>query len=387
MAYNFDDLPERRGSDSIKWKQYDPDVLPLWVADMDFPAPAPILRALRERAEQGLFGYGSPPPQLAEIICQRMARLHGWHVTPDQIMFLPGLVCGLNVVCRAIGQAGDGVLVQTPVYPPFLSAPLNQRRRLQTVPLNLTRRGDDLYYHMDYSTFAGAISKRTRLFILCHPHNPVGRVFSEQELTRLAEICERHDIILCSDEIHCDLLLGDRTHKPLASLAPEISDRCITLMAPSKTFNIAGLGVGFAIVQNPHLLRCLKSAAAGIVAHVNVMGFAAAVAAYAQCDDWLQALLRYLTANRDYLLDFVNRCLPDIQTTCPQATYLAWLDCRRAGVGSNPQQFFLDKARVAFNDGATFGPGGEGFVRLNFGCPRRLLNEALQRMKTALDEQ
>jgi cystathionine beta-lyase len=385
MSNDFDQLIDRRDSDSIKWRQYQREVLPLWVADMDFRSPEPILQALRTRVGHGVFGYGMPPPALAETLCERLFRRYRWRVTPDQIIFLPGLVCGLNVVCRAIGQPGDGVLVQTPVYPPFLTAPLHQGRYLRSAELTAIEQGNQLYYQIDYARFEAAIDQRTRLFILCHPHNPVGRVFDETELTRLAEICQSRDLVICSDEIHCDLLLDGHAHRPLASLAPEIADRCITLMAPSKTFNIAGLGVGFAIAQNPRLLRRLKAAAAGIVAHVNVLGFAATLAAYTRCDDWLQALLGYLTANRDYLSDYLKQHLPAIRVTQPQATYLAWLDCRQAGIEGNVQRFFLDRAQVAFNDGATFGPGGEGFVRLNFGCSRALLAEALERMRSALD--
>lgn len=385
-SYNFDQQVERRGGDSIKWHKYPPEVLPMWVADMDFVSPQPVLQALRGRIAHGVFGYGITPAALSEAICERLLRLYGWHVSPDQVLYLPGLVCGLNVVCRAVGEAGDGVLVQTPVYPPFLSAPSNQARRLQTAELALTQRAGYAYYEIDYDGFEDAITERTRLFILCHPHNPVGRVFDPSELTRLAQICARHDMLICSDEVHCDLLLDGRRHTPLAALAPDIADRCITLMAPSKTFNIAGLGVSFAIVQNPTLRRQLKSAAAGIVTEVDVLAFAAALAAYRHGAGWLAALLAYLNANRDYLLAYLARHLPDIRPTCPEATYLAWLDCRPLQLDENPQAFFLREAKVAFNDGVTFGPGGEGFVRLNFGCPRATLAEGLDRMRRALGQ-
>ncbi len=384
MLYDFDQVPERRGSDSVKWERYGANVLPMWVADMDFAAPEPILKALQERVAHGVFGYGTTPPRLAEVICERLWRLYQWPVTPEQLLFLPGLVCGLNVVCRAVGEPGDGVLVQTPVYPPFLSAPPAQHRRLQTVELALSRRGDRLYYEPDYDALVAAITQRTRLFILCHPHNPVGRLYNIAELGRLAELCTRHELLICSDEIHCDLLLDGQPHRPLASLAPEIASRCITLMAPSKTFNLAGLGVSFAIVQNPALRQRFKAAAAGMVPSVNILGFTAALAAYRECDAWLTALLSYLTASRDYLVASVRQHLPGMLTTCPEATYLAWLDCRQAGIPGNPQQFLLDRAKVAFNDGATFGPGGEGFVRLNFGCSRSLLVEGLERVRRVL---
>lgn len=383
MPYDFDSLPPRRHTDSLKWQRYG-DALPLWVADMDFPAPEPVLTALHERIAHGVFGYGAPADALTEALCARLVDLYRWTVTPEQIVYLPGLVCGLNVVCRAIGAPGDDVIVQTPVYPPFLAAPAHQERRLVSAELTAELRDGRLYYSFDDAAFAAAITPRTRLFILCHPHNPVGRAFTVDELTRLAALCERHDLTICSDEIHCDLLLDGRRHTPFAALNPDIAQRCITLMAPSKTFNIPGLGASFAIIQNPELRRRCKQALRGIVPDVNILGLVAAQAAYQYGDDWLQALLTYLTANRNYVADFVARRLPSVRTTAPEATYLAWLDCREAGIPGNPHTFFLQQAGVALNDGAMFGPGGDGFVRLNFGCARALLTEGLERMETAL---
>ncbi|QQS52940.1 MAG: PatB family C-S lyase [Candidatus Competibacteraceae bacterium] len=383
MICDFDQPLTRYGSDSLKWQRYG-SALPLWVADMDFAAPEPVLAALHERVAHGIFGYGAPPEELTETICARMADLYRWTVTPEQIVYLPGLVCGLNVVCRAVGEPGDGVLVQTPVYPPFLAAPGHQDRRLVTAELSAEQRDGRLHYRFDAEAFATAIDSRTRLFILCHPHNPVGRAFGVEELTRLAEICERRDLVVCSDEIHCDLLLDGRRHTPLAALSPDIARRCITLMAPSKTFNIPGLGASFAIIQHPDLRQRFKQAMRGIVPDVNILALTAALAAYRHGGEWLRALLAYLAANRDFLIDHIARHWPDIDVTVPEATYLAWLDCRNAGIAGNPQRFFLERAGVALNDGATFGPGGEGFVRLNFGCPRATLAEGLERMGAAL---
>ncbi|KAB2935049.1 MAG: putative C-S lyase [Candidatus Contendobacter sp.] len=385
MPYDFDQVPNRHDTDSLKWQRYGA-ALPLWVADMDFVSPEPVLAALHERVAHGVFGYGAPPDELTETIGARLVDLYGWTVAPEQIVYLPGLVCGLNVACRAVGEPGDAVLVQTPVYPPFLSAPTNQDRRLIAAELTAEARDGRLYYRFDDAAFAAAISPRTRLFILCHPHNPVGRTFDTEELQRLAAMCERHDLTICSDEIHCDLLLDGRRHVPLATLAPEIAQRCITLMAPSKTFNIAGLGASFAIIQNPELRRQFKQAMRGIVPDANILGLNAALAAYRHGGDWLRELLVYLAANRDYVVEYVARYLPGIRATLPEATYLAWLDCREAGLPGNPHQFFLNHAGVALNDGATFGPGGAGFARLNFGCPRALLAEGLERMRAALAE-
>ncbi|MFO1429061.1 MAG: PatB family C-S lyase [Candidatus Competibacteraceae bacterium] len=384
MRFNFDTVPDRRDSDSVKWQRYGPEVLPLWVADMDFPSPEPIIEALQQRVAHGVFGYGVIPQELPTLLCERLLHRYRWTVEPEQIVFLPGLVSGLNVVCRAVGESGDGVLVQTPVYPPFLTAATTQDRRLQTAELAAGHRGEWLYYEPDYDTLAAAVTTRTRLFILCHPHNPVGRVYTRTELAQLAEFCLRHKLVICSDEIHCDLLLGSQRHQPLATLDPAVAKHCITLMAPSKTFNIAGLGISFAIIQDAVLRRRFKAAMASIVPHINILGFTAALAAYRDCEAWLTALLGYLTANRDYLLAFVQRHLPGIRTTRPEATYLAWLDCRQAKIPGNPHVFLLEHAKVACNDGATFGPGGEGFIRLNFGCPRSFLTEGLERIRATL---
>jgi cystathionine beta-lyase len=383
MRHNFDIPPVRRDTDSLKWQRYG-DALPLWVADMDFLSPEPVLAALQERVAHGVFGYGAPPDALTETICARMAEHYRWTVTPEQIVYLPGLVSGLNVVCRAIGELGDEVLVQTPVYPPFLSAPTNQDRRLLAAELTAEIRDGRLYYTIDDDAFAAAIGPRTRLFILCHPHNPVGRAFDATERTRLAAICERYDLAICSDEIHCDLLLDGRQHVPFATLSPEIARRCITLMAPSKTFNIAGLGASFAIIQNPELRRQFKHAMRGIVPDANILSLTAALAAYRHGGDWLRELLVYLAANRDFAADYIAHHLPGVRATTSEATYLTWLDCREAGIPGNPHEFFLKNANVALNDGAAFGPGGEGFVRLNFGCSRTTLAEGLERMRVAL---
>ncbi len=385
MTYNFDTPIERRGTDSYKWNDYGDNVLPLWVADMDFISPPAVLEALHQRVAHGVFGYGRPSPRLPQTICERLLRLYGWTVTPEQIIFLPGLVSGLNAVCRTINEPGAGVLVQTPVYPPFLTAPANQGLTLQTAQLAVTAQNRLLRYDIDYDAFEAAMTPQPKLFILCNPHNPVGRCYTREELARLAEVCLRHNLIICSDEIHCDLLLDGAAHLPIAALAPEIARQTITLMAPSKTFNIAGLECGFAIIQNPDLLRRFTTLNQGLVPGVNVLGAAAALAAYQEGGEWLTQLLAYLTANRDFMVEYVLEHLPGLQITNPQGTYLAWLDCRQSAAGDHPFHFFLTQAGVALNDGTMFGPGGEGFVRLNFGCTRATLVEALERMRAALE--
>ncbi|UCF36002.1 MAG: PatB family C-S lyase [Acidobacteriota bacterium] len=386
MQYDFDKAPRRCASDSLKWNTYGDDVLPLWIADMDFSSPLPVIRALQDRLEHPVFGYGKEPALLKELVVQRLGREQGWRVEPEAIVFLPGLVTGLNVTTRGVGSPGDAVLVNTPVYPPFLSAPTNQERRLLTAE-QVARPSDcGLRYEIDFDALERTVSPETRLFILCNPHNPTGRAFSEPELRHLAEFCLRHDLLICSDEIHCDLLLGESRHRSIAQVAPEVEARTITLLAPSKTFNIPGLGCSLAVIPDASLRRRFRSAAAGIVPDVNLFGFAAAVAAYQECEDWLTGLKAYLTDNRDFLVKFLSRNLPEIGTTVPEATYLAWLDCRQLGPQTDPYRFFLEKAGVALSDGRRFGPGGEGFVRLNFGCTREVLAQALERMRQAVRE-
>jgi cystathionine beta-lyase len=380
MPCDLDQIIDRRGTCCYKWDRYPEDVLPLPVADMDFVSPEPVLRALHQRIDHGVFGYTDAPLALYDVIRERLDALYGWEVTKEQILFLPGVVVGFNLACHAIGEPGDAVLVQPPVYGPFLSAPGNARRVLQCAELERTRRR----YEVDFDAFEAAITDRTRIFILCNPHNPVGRVYERGELERMAEICLRHDVVICSDEIHCDLLFRGHEHIPIASLAPEVAHKTITLMAPSKTFNIAGLKCAFAVIQDEALRKRYRAAHAGLVSGINLFGYAAALAAYSEGQEWLLQVLSYLERNRDLLLDYVTKELPGIEMVVPEGTYLAWLDCRAAGIPGKPGAFFLEAARVALNDGEWFGPGGEGFVRLNFACTRALLQEALERMRGAL---
>jgi len=382
MNYNFDHIINRRTSDSVKWRRYDEDVLSLWVADMDFASPEPVIRALRQRVEHGIFGYASELPELRPLIVERLRRLYDWQVEPEALIFVPGVVTGFNQAVQALALPGEGVLAQTPVYYPILYAPGNAGCTLDE--MELTRRADGSY-EIDWEAMEAAITDRTRIFILCNPHNPVGRVFRRPELERMADICLRHNIVICSDEIHCDLIFSGQQHTPIATLAPEVAAQTITLIAPSKTYNIAGLHASVAIIPNPELRQRFQAARRGLVPSVGLMGQTAALAAYRDGQPWLEAVLEYLEANRDFVAEFVRQELPGITMHPPEGTFLAWLDCRGAGL-EEPHQFFLNKARVALNDGAVFGRGGEGFVRLNFACPRSTLAEALGRMRDALLE-
>ncbi len=380
--YDFDRIIERRGTDSVKWSRYGSDVLPLWVADMDFASPQPVIDALKQRVGQGTFGYGVEPPELRGVVQERLRRLYGWEVQPDDLLFLPGVVVGFNLVAKAIGREGDGMLIQPPVYPPFFNVGPNVGRIIQEAPLTLTKRG----YEIDFDAFEAAITPRTRVFLLCNPHNPVGRVFTRPELERLAEICLRHDLIVCSDEIHQDFVYSGYTHYPIAALGPEVAERTVTLIAPSKSFNIAGFHCSVAVATDPELRKRLAATGAGLLPnHLGILDYVAGLTAFRQGEEWLAQVVAYLQANRDFLLGYLRDNLPGVSMGKPEGSYLAWLDCRGAGIEGSPAEFFLKEAKVALNEGATFGSVGEGFVRLNFGCPRSVLAEALERMRGALD--
>lgn len=381
MTYDFDTRIDRRGTDSIKWGWCEADELPMWVADMDFRCPEPVLAALQARVAHGVFGYGHSPAELREVLVARLAALYGWRVTPEAIVFTPGVVVGFNLAAQALTRPGDGLLIQTPVYPPFLSVAADAGLRHESMELTQCADGS---YAIDFDRFAAALSPHTAMFLLCNPHNPVGRVFRQDELERLAALCLERRILICSDEIHCDLIFSGHQHCPIAALDPEIAAQTVTLMAPSKTFNIPGLGCSFAVIPNPVLRARFKAAQRGVMGHVNVLGYAAALAAYRDSGPWLAALLTYLEGNRDFVVAFVREQLPGVRVAAPEGTYLAWLDCREAGIPGNPYDFFRARARVMLNDGATFGPGGAGFVRLNFGAPRALVAEGLTRMRAAL---
>jgi cystathionine beta-lyase len=377
MTFDFDTVIERQETDSLKWaRSKSTGVIPMWVADMDFQSPPSILAALHRRVEHGIFGYARPSEELVQVVISRMEQKYQWRVEPEWIVWLPGLVPALHVVCLAFGEDGDEVLTFTPVYPPFLTAPPASRKSLVTIPL---QREQDLYT-FDTDRFKSAISPRSKVLLLCNPHNPVGRRYEREELQRVADLCVAHDIIICSDEVHCDLILDGGQHTPTATLSPEIAARTITLMAPSKTFNIPGLNCAFAIIQDEDLRRNFKRVREGIVPGTNVLGYAACLAAYRDCEPWRLALIDYLRGNKDLVYRFINEQVPRLSMDDVQATYLAWIDATGLGL-DNPRRFF-EQAGVGLYDGRHF--QGEGFVRLNFGCPRKTLLEGLEQIRRAV---
>jgi cystathionine beta-lyase len=393
MSFDFDTPPDRRGTDSQKWLRYaGRDVLPMWVADMDFASPPAVIEALHRRVEHGVFGYARPIASTVEAVVGALDLRYGWRIDPSWMVWLPGLVSGLSAAIDAFSEPGDEVLCLTPVYPPFMRSARNRGRVSVKVPLALSEAGGRVEgltltppgtWTIDWDALERAITPRSRILILCHPHNPVGRVWSRDELLRVADFCARHGLTLFSDEIHCDLMLDGGSHLPTASLAPEIAARTVTFMAPSKTYNLPGLGTSIAILPDGNLRARLVRAAADIVPEVNALGYVACEAAYRDGEPWRQSLLAYLRGNRDLILDFVARELPGIRIDAPiQATYLAWLNVEKLGLPAPAAHFEVHG--VGLSDGAPFGVAPGRAVRLNFGCPRSTLVEALGRMKSAV---
>lgn len=376
MAFNFDQWVDRSHSDSVKWDKYrDRDIIPLWVADTDFPSPPAIIAALQQRVAHAVFGYGHPSPELIEVFTQRMLERYGWRINPEWLIFLPGLVCGLNLCVRAFTAEGEGTLAPSPIYPPFRKAAKFAGRSQLPIPLTL----EDKRWVLDLTAITGQLNGREKLLLLCNPQNPGGTVYRRQELLQQHAFAQRHDLIVCSDEIHCDLLLEPGCqHIPFATLNEDAGQRSITLMSPSKTFNIAGLGASMALVPNTALRQKLIRTRSGIVPEVDILALVAAQAAYQHGQDWLDELLVYLRANRDLVTERIN-AMPGLQLQPIEATYLAWIDCSQLAV-DNPHAFF-EQAGVGLSPGLDF--GNRHFVRLNFGCRRELLSQALDRMLIA----
>lgn len=376
----FDQAHDRLAFHSTKWGRYrGRDILPLWIADTDFAAPEPIREALAAHVAHGVFGYTEPGSTLGPAVASYLQRQYGWGVDPSHLVWLGGLVSGLNLAVRAASEPDDGVAVFSPVYPPFLGAPGLQGRRLVDLPLVCT----DMYYTIDWPALEQALAHGVRLLLFCHPHNPVGRAWDDDELSRLAELLRRYDAWVCSDEIHCDLLLdAGRQHRPLASFAG-MEGRCITLMGPGKTFNIAGLGIAFAVIADSGLRRRFVRAMQGLVPGPCGPAYAALEAAVTQCEPWRRALIAYLRENRDHLAEaLVAAGLP---ATRPQASFLTWIDARglpngRGAAGDSPAAY-LEKRGLGLSDGAPF--GAPGFVRFNFGCRRETLMLAIERLRRA----
>ena len=377
--YSFDSCPPREGLGSLKWDKYKGrDVLPLWVADMDFRSAPEIIDALQTRLDHGVFGYTIPYEAPVEAVLHYLEREHGYAARAGWLNFLPGLVPTINLCCHAFCQRGDSVMTATPVYPPFLTAPDYAQRELIKVPLCLDMANQ---WTLDFAAMEAAVRPNTKLFVLCSPHNPVGRVFSRGELTRLGEFCQRHDLVLISDEIHCDLIFDSGAkHIVTATLDEQLAQRTVTLMAPSKTYNLPGLACAFSVIENSELRARFQKTIRGIITEVNCFGYVGCAAAYQHGESWRQALLAYLRDNYQLVFDFVRDELPGITFRPMQATYLAWLDV--SSLGLNDPLGHFEKHGVGLSDGRPF--DGPQHLRLNFGCPRSRLREGLQRMAAAV---
>jgi len=381
MTFDFDQLFDRHNTGSTKWSRYSADVLPMWVADMDFAAPPVVIEALQQRLLHPLVGYSVAQDNLREAIVADLWNKFSWKVKPQELIFLPGVESGFNMALKALVQPQQNVVVQVPNYPPLRHAPGHWG--LNKVELEFIAQADGTYLTpldvlRDSLNGGGAL-------LLSNPHNPIGKVFGREELQAVADICAAQDAWIISDEIHAELCFDGRVHIPTASLSAEIAERTITLMSASKAYNIAGLKTSFMIIQNAALRERVNHARCGMVDSVNPLGMEATRVAYSEGAPWLAELKTYLQANRDWLVEAVRSRLPGVSINVPQGTYLAWLDCSALDL-SNPQQFFLEQAKVGLSPGLDFGDQHQQFVRLNFGCPRSLLEEGIARMERALTQ-
>lgn len=387
MHYDFDKIINRKGTSSVKWDYLDrvfgnSGVMPMWVADMDFEAPQPVIDAVVKRARHGVYGYTNRSDAFYASIAGWTEKRHGWHVERDWISACPGVVPAISLNILSFTEPGDKVLVQSPVYHPFFSSIEDNGR----VIVNNRLKQEGGRYVMDYEDLDAKLGSGVKVMILCSPHNPVGRVWSREELTRVGELCVKHNVILISDEIHSDLIYSGNVHTPTASLSEELAQRTVTCLAPSKTFNIAGLSTSIAIIPNRELHQKFNSTVKSIgIEMSNLFGITALEAAYTHGAEWLDQLLVYLEGNVDFLLDYFKSSIPRIKVYKPEGTYLMWLDCRELGMAQKDLvSFFIHKAQVGLNDGAAFGAGGEGFMRMNIACPRSVLEEGLRRIEKAV---
>ncbi|GGE34003.1 cystathionine beta-lyase [Pullulanibacillus camelliae] len=388
MTTRFDEIIDRRETNAVKWDSRKEvfgteDLLPLWVADMDFTCPPEVIDAVVKKAKHGVYGYPKQPPAFYQAIQGWLKRRFNADVPKEWISTIPGVVPGIRMAVEAFTKPGDKIIIQTPVYPPFYSSVEDLGRHLIKNPL-IEENG---YYTMDLADLEKKIDARTKMLILCHPHNPIGRVWSKEELTRLAEICAKHNVFIVSDEIHSDLVYEKGTHTPFYTLPEALSQRTLTFIAGSKTFNTAGLFSSLAISNNAELLRTFTQTAAQFgVNHLNLFGIEAMTAAYSHGDEWLDELLVYLRENAEYIINFLETHIPQVKMWQPEATYLGWLDCRGLGLPKDElRKFMIEEAKIGLNDGASFGEEGVGFQRINFACPRSVIEEAMTRLKQAVD--
>lgn len=389
MGWNFDEPAKREGTNCIKYDLREEifgvkDVIPMWVADMDFNTPEFIVKALQNRLNHEIYGYTFRPPEYFLSIIGWLKNRHNWEVEKEWISFCPGIVPALNFCTLAFTQPGDSIIVQPPVYFPFFSAIESHGRNLI---YNRLKEVEGKWV-MDYDSLVDSIDRKTKMIIISNPHNPVGRVWTREELNNLAEICLKNNIIILSDEIHCDLVLPGFTHTPVASLSEKIAEITITCIAPSKTFNLAGLSTSSVIISNPVLRKSYTRVVDNLhLGGGNIFGTIASIAAYSHGHQWLDALLDYIDHNIDFVEDYCRKMIPEILPVQPEATYMIWLDCRKFGMtGKELQNFFVKSAGIGMNEGSTFGPGGEGFMRMNVATTHETVVKALEKIERAVTE-
>jgi cysteine-S-conjugate beta-lyase len=388
MKWNFDEMIDREGTACIKYDQRQEtfgraDVLPMWVADMDFRTPPFIIDRLRKRLDHEILGYSFRTPEYNNSISAWLSKRHNWNIQNDWICFCPGIVPALNLCTLAFTRPGDSIIVQPPVYMPFFSAVENHGRNL--VHNRLIEKAGQ--WTMDFESLVSSIDDSVKMIILSNPHNPVGRAWRRNELEHLADICLRKNILILSDEIHCDLVLPGYKHTPVASLSDKIAEITVTCIAPSKTFNLAGLSTSSLIISNPVLRKYFNKKIGSLhMGNGNIFGNIASVAAYSEGDEWLDSLLEYLAGNVGLVKSYCSEHLPEIIPVNPEATYMIWLDCRKLGMKpADLQNFFIRKAGVGMNEGSAFGPGGEGFMRMNLGTTRSNIVKALDQTRKAME--
>jgi len=389
MKYDFDEVIDRTNYHSVKWDELETtfgakDALPMWVADMEFRSPRPVIEAIKKAAEHGIYGYTSRPDSYYKAIIDWMERRHNWKVKKDWLAFSPGAVPALSFIIRAFTQAGDKVVVQPPVYYPFFRVIENNGCHVVNNPLKLSNKK----YFIDWEDLERKVDDpRVKLLILCSPHNPVGRVWQKEELIILGETCLKHNIIVVSDEIHADILFEGYKHTPFASISPAFAHHSITCTAPSKTFNLAGLQTSTIIIPNKKYYKIYNNILDGLALDENnVFGLVALEAAYRDGEEWLEQLLSYLNENLKFLMKYFKERIPKIKVIKPEGTYLVWLDCRQLGLNTKDlNNFMIKKARVAIDDGYWFGAEGKGFMRINIACPRSFLEEGLKRIERAVN--
>lgn len=386
MTYNFDEVINRKNTHSVKWDGLETyfgngDLLPMWVADMDFRTPPFVMKALRQCLDHEVLGYPSAYPEWGQAIVQWLHRRHQWCVSEEMLTFVPGVVRGQAFALQCFTQPGDKVLVMSPVYHPFFLVTEKMGREVVRCPLTLNNR----QYQIDFERFRRDV-KGCKVFILCNPHNPGGRVWSKAELEQIARICHENGTMVISDEIHADLTFPPYKHMPFASVCREAEQISLTFMAPSKAFNMPGLASSYAVTVDEDIrMRFQSFMEAGEFAWSHTLATVGTIAAYQEGDEWLDEMLAYVQGNIDYLEAYLKTYLPQIGIIRPQASYLVYLDCRALNLSQEELvRLFIDKARLALNDGSMFGPEGKGFMRLNVGCPRSLLEQALQQLTEAL---